>query len=158
MTLTLEKWKGADNYSGDDYSDYYIVVGQNRDSNYEDQSNFIVTMKRLGGENSSDVIIVHARHWLVGWIELLLVHENAKEKLELAKQILTEIDEEMILDWDNYQDLKSDEVDSLVKEIKNDIENDIEDGKTECRRWECWGITLTSTDKEIRDIAEDHVV
>jgi hypothetical protein len=154
----LRKWTRESNYAGDDYSDYYVVGGQHRDSNYEQQSNFIVATQRLGGENPPEVIIVHCRDWLVGWVEFLMVHEDAKDKLELAQQIRNNINEDIILDWDHYQDLKSDEVDDLVKEIKRDIENDIENGETECRQWKCWGISLTDGDERIRQIADEHVM
>ena len=35
----LEPWYKAENYMGEDYSDYYVVYGQNRDSNALEKSN-----------------------------------------------------------------------------------------------------------------------
>ena len=48
--MALERWTRCSNYMGEDFSDYYVVSGQNRDSSYIQQSNFIAATKRLGGE------------------------------------------------------------------------------------------------------------
>ena len=45
--IKLEKWARADNYLGDDFSKYYIVCGQHRDSNYLEQSNFMILHMRM---------------------------------------------------------------------------------------------------------------
>jgi hypothetical protein len=154
--IELEKWTRASNYIGEDLSDYYIVCGQHRDSNYADQSNFIVATDRLGGESEDDedpkkVIVAHFGSWLVGWSELLMVHESAEDKLGSALDVVNEINDNMILDWDHYSELKSEPVKNMVDEIKKDIA----DGNA--KYWSCYGITGNETDEEIREIADDHI-
>lgn len=154
--VELEKWERASNYCGEDLSDYYIVCGQHRDSPYSDQSNFIIATQRLGGESEETdkpkVLIAHFGNWLVGWNEMLLVHEDAGEDLiNKAEQIVNDIESNIILDWDHYSEIKKEEVDSLVSEVKKDIEN----GHPEY--WSCYDITPNMTDEEIWEIMDDHV-
>jgi len=148
----LERWERADNYMGENLSDYYVIVGRNRDSNYVDQSNFDTATKLLGGENEPEVIIGHFGHWACGWVELLLIHKDAKKELfELAERIPDMIDEDIILDWENYDEIRQPEIDRLYQEIKNDIEN----GNR--KYWDCWGVDETMTDDELMDLVIDHV-
>lgn len=148
----LERWERADNYLGDNLSDYYIVTGQNRDSNYVDRSNFITATKLLGGEHEPEVIIAHFRHWACGWVELLMIHKDVNTELfELAERIPDMIEENMILDWKNYDEIRQPDIERLYDEIKRDIEND------NIKYWECWGVDETMTDDELRLLVEDHV-
>ena len=56
-------------------SSYYSAgVGQSRDSDCLEQSNFAVMLAALGGE-SETVIVVRESRWAVGWVEWIAVHE-----------------------------------------------------------------------------------
>lgn len=147
----LEKWKRCDNYMGEDFSDYYMVAGQNRDSNYVQQSNFIAATERLGGENEPTVIIARSSHWACGWLDLLMVHKDALDKIEIAEKIDEDIEENIILDWENYDEIRQPEIDRLYQEIKTDIEN----GNR--KYWDCWGVDETMDDNELMDLVIDHV-
>jgi len=149
--IELERWVRAANYCGDDFSDYYVVCGQHRDSNYMDQSNFIVATKRLGGENDPEVIIASSSHWAVGWVENLMVHKDAEEKVMIATDIVNDIACYPILDEDHYDDMKYNEVIRLRDEIKQDIV------EGNAKYWEHYGITADSDDDEIYEIADGHV-
>lgn len=137
---------------GQDLSEYYIVCGYNRDSHYEDQSNFHVAIKRLGGEHPPDVIVGHFGDWLCGWFKLILVHEKAESAIMVAEQIVEDIKTDMILDWDHYEGLRSEEVDSTLRDVKNDIENDL------IKNWSRWGIKPGMDDETMRKIINEHVV
>ena len=147
----LERWKRCDNYMGEDFSDYYMVTGQNRDSNYVQQSNFIAATERLGGENEPTVIIARSNHWACGWVDFLMVHKDALDKIEIAERIAEDIENCIILDWDNYDEIRQPEIDRLFAEIKNDIEN----GNR--KYWDCWGVDETMDDNELMDLVIDHV-
>jgi hypothetical protein len=68
---------------GAEWSSYYSAgVGQSRDSDCLEQSNFAVMLAALGGE-SETVIVVRESHWAVGWVEWIAVHES--DTVALAK-------------------------------------------------------------------------
>jgi hypothetical protein len=149
--IELEKWKHADNYLGTDYSEYYIVCGQHRDSDYVQQSNFIVATQKLGGESEPDVIIARSTHYLVGWVEHLMVHESAEEKLMVATDIVNDIEQCGVLDEDHWYNMKSDDVHTLIAEIKSDIA----DGNA--KYWSNYGIDGSEDDDELWEISESYV-
>jgi len=96
----LELWKSAPNYGGEDYSDYYVVAVRTRDSNAVEESNFESALKKLGGEKDG-VMVARANHWAVGWVEYLLVHKGAAEKVAIAQDIEAKLAEYPILDEDD---------------------------------------------------------
>lgn len=147
----LERWRRCDNYMGEDFSDYYVVAGQNRDSNYVQQSNFIAATNRLGGEHEPEVIIARSSHWACGWVDFLMVHKDALDKVEIAERIDEDIENNILLDWDNYDEIRQPEIDRLYQEIKTDIEN----GNR--KYWDCWDIDETTTDDELLMLVTDHV-
>lgn len=101
MSKILTKWKSAPNYMGEDYSDYYLVATQNRDSDALVRSNFRTALNMLGGE-SKNVIVARSGHWAVGWIEMLLVHETAKSKIKIAEKIIKDLADYPVLDEQDY--------------------------------------------------------
>lgn len=149
--IELEKWERASNYLGTNFSEYYLVCGQHRDSNYVEQSNFIVATQRLGGESEPDVIIAHSTHFLVGWVENLMVHEKAEEKLMVATDIVNDIEKCGVLDDDHWYEMKSDEVHKLIDVIKLDI------AEGNAKYWSSYGINGNEDDDELWEIAESHV-
>jgi hypothetical protein len=148
---SLERWKRCDNYMGEDFSDYYMVAGQNRDSNYVQQSNFIAATERLGGENEPMVIIARSTHWACGWVDFLMVHKDALDKIEIAEKIDEDIENCIILDWENYDAIRQPEIERLYHEIKVDIE------LGNSKYWDCWGVDETMTDDELLMLVTDHV-
>ena len=73
----LRRWQMPRHYFGETWPDYYSAgVGQSRDSDCLEQSNFAVMLERLGGE-SETVIVVRESHWAVGWVEFCETHREA---------------------------------------------------------------------------------
>ena len=65
----LKRWTRPRDYFGAEWSRYYSAgLGQSRDSDCLEQSNFAVMLHELGGE-SDTVIVVRESHWAVGWVE-----------------------------------------------------------------------------------------
>lgn len=100
---SLNLWTLPDHYAGDTYFDYYPVLGQSRDSDCLERTNFEVAKERLKEQLAKDlgtvpyqeaehVIIARAGHWACGWVETLMVHRNAPTSLlELADDMRNEI-------------------------------------------------------------------
>lgn len=156
--IELKKWKRADNYIGEDLSEYYVVVTQHYNSDLWEKSNFIIASERLGGENPPKVIIGHFSHWMTRWIEVLLVHESAEEEIAIATDIVNELHEYPILNEDHYDKLRAPILEQTIEEIRRDVQNDLDDGKTECRMWDI-DLTLSKDEIEekIYDVAEECV-
>ena len=140
--MKLTKWKKASNFAGADLSNYYVGLGRSRDSGLLTNSNFEVLLDRLGGESPIDsenpeaeqmVMVGHFSHWASGWVEQILVHESATDKLEILQAAAEEMDAYPVLDESHYSDAQSEyESDTFaiyakdfVDEIVNflDIEN-----------------------------------
>jgi len=86
----LKRWSNAPNYTGEDFSDYYVVTSFTRDSNVYEVANYIAIARHLSAiepESDSGWIIVRFGHWLHGYLYCILVHENSplvKECEEIA--------------------------------------------------------------------------
>ena len=99
----MDKWKSASNYMGEDYSQYYVLLTKSRDSDVLTKSNFDTALEQLGGENKdSGVEVIRSGHWAVGWIEMILIHETATDKIKVGEQIEASLKDYPILDEDKY--------------------------------------------------------
>jgi hypothetical protein len=112
----LQRWHRPDSYIGEQFDEYFVVIGRSRDSNLVSQSNFASALKMLGGE--SDTVIVHrASHWLNGWVEIILVHESDVAHLAIGDTIRNSLVEYPVLDDD---DLDARET-AAAADVMNDI-------------------------------------
>lgn len=126
----LERWKRLDNYIGADHSEWFVAYSRVRDSGLLDQSNYDAVLKRLGGE-SDTVVVIQFSHWAWGWVDVILVHENDKDRLVEANEILRYLAEDYpILDEDHYEELLHEETLETVEEIKK-YPDDYEDVPSE---------------------------
>jgi hypothetical protein len=80
-----------------------------------------------------------------------MVHKDALDKVEIAERIADDIEENILLDWDNYEKIRQPEIERLYHEIKVDIE------LGNSKYWDCWGIDETMTDDELLELVTDHV-
>lgn len=96
---------GYSNFAGDDsdYRDWYGVVGRSRDSDCLEESNFAMALKRLGGEDSEDVLVARYGHWAVGWVEEVYVRPETKAADE-AQKIVDELESYPVLDDDDFNE------------------------------------------------------
>lgn len=114
---TLTKWSRPNNYMGPNHYGYYVGPGQNRDSDALERSNFRVALERLGGESvceceddcSCAVQVIRDSHWAVGWIEYILVHESAADKVAILEEIQSDLDSYPVLDEDDFSQEEQDE-------------------------------------------------
>jgi hypothetical protein len=83
----LKRWTMPSSYFGASWPNHYSAgVGQSRDSDCLEVSNFVTTLKLLGGE--SDVVtVVRESHWAVGWVEWIAIHQDDDKALQIADDI-----------------------------------------------------------------------
>ena len=63
--------------------------------------------------------MIQFSHWAWGWVDVILVHENDKDRLVEANEILRYLAEDYpILDEDHYEELLHEETLETVEEIK----------------------------------------
>ncbi|WMT78832.1 hypothetical protein [Bradyrhizobium sp. Ash2021] len=83
----LRRWTMPANYFGAVWPAYYSSgVGQSRDSDALERSNFECMLKALGGETET-VVVVRELHWAVGWVEWIAIHQDDEKALKIADDI-----------------------------------------------------------------------
>ena len=105
--IALELWTSPKNYMGEDFFDYYKGPAQSRDSDNSEKSNFETALKMLDEENSPDVIVSHSAHWSGGWVEQILVHKDAIDKVKILEEIMDSLGKYLLLDEDVYRMMES---------------------------------------------------
>lgn len=92
--LSDHRWQRASNYMGMDWSAYFVIVSQNRDSDCLEKVNFETARNLLSkweGEEVTpckpeddcptlQVTVASANNWAVGWTESLMIHKDASEE------------------------------------------------------------------------------
>ena len=110
----LEKWEYASNYIGEDYSDYYVVYGRSRDSDLLTQSNWDQLEEEFDGKEG--VEIIRSGHWAGGWVETILIHEDAEDMLMKADDFAKQLSEYPVLD---EEDFTNKEYESTIENIQS---------------------------------------
>ena len=75
----MRHWQRANNYMGEDFSAYLVLLGRHRDSPILDNVNFDAALELLGGE-SKTVLVERSSHWAVGWVEVLIDFDRFEEQ------------------------------------------------------------------------------
>ena len=102
----LKRWTLPDSYFGAKWYDYYMGLGQHRDSDSLTRSNFACFLKAIGGESGLGVRVVRENHWAVGWVEWIAIHETAIEALEIADAIKEGLADYPVVNEDHWSDLE----------------------------------------------------
>jgi hypothetical protein len=121
----LKRWSNAENYLGEDFSDYFIVTTFNRDSNVYEIANFIGIASHLMDiepESEQGWKIVRFGHWMHGYLYCILVHENSPLVAEC------EAIAKALREYPIYNENVLNECESL---ILNEMQEIIEDVDTE---------------------------
>ena len=105
----MERWTHPKHYVGKTYYDYYVLLGQHRDSSVLQRSNFQLALEMLGGE-SDGVLVARASHWAVGWVESLFIHCEDADKVAVGEEIEESLSQYPILDDEHYSELEESEV------------------------------------------------
>ena len=104
----VQPWKRMSNYIGKDWTGWYAApVGQSRDSDTVERSNWAAQLERI--PESDTVQIVRENHWAVGWVEWLAIRADDKPALDEAESIGDDLDRYPILDEDAWSELEFEE-------------------------------------------------
>jgi len=121
----LMRWTRPSNYAGAEWPEYYRAgVGQSRDSDELEQSNFAIMLRDLGGE-SDTVIVVRESHWAVGWIEWIAIHESNEAALKIADDNMERLEQYPVLseeDWSAREDESAQQLWSECYSVKERIQ------------------------------------
>jgi hypothetical protein len=147
--MVMPKWSGQ-NYIGAQFNDYYIVCSHHRDSGILQESNFRVIKAYLEKHNIVFKCVSFS-HWVVGWIEEILVQEDNKESVEYGNYCVVQLEQYPIFDDNDFSNLESDKINELTEQIRNDINN--LDSDESLSGWP--NIDKTMTNEQIRDIIYD---
>ena len=105
---TLARWIHPDSYAGAHWPEYFVFFSQHRDSDSVTRSNFIRGLELIGGE-SETVQIVRERHWAVGWVEWIAIHESDSAALREADEIAAGLTDYPVVDDDHLSELEFNE-------------------------------------------------
>jgi hypothetical protein len=106
----LKRWTMPDHYFGEVWPNYYSAgVGQSRDSDALERSNFACMLRELGGE-SDTVKVVRESHSAVGWVEWIAIQQEDAKALETADQIIAALSDYPVIDESHWSELESDEL------------------------------------------------
>jgi hypothetical protein len=91
MSKILNLWVYPQNYHGADWSEYYVILGQHRDSDILARCNWQVAVETLEAlaeqldafddAGDSYLQIAADSHWAVGWCDTLLLHKDSPAQL-----------------------------------------------------------------------------
>lgn len=101
----LSKWTRSDSYYGAEWPEYFVFLGQNRDSDSLSRSNFMCALDAIGGE-SDTVTVVRESHWAVGWVEWIAIHESDLTAIDKAQAILNALDDYPVVNEDHWSELE----------------------------------------------------
>jgi hypothetical protein len=100
----LKRWTMPDSYFGETWLYYYSAgVGQSRNSDCLEESNFVTMVRDLGGE-SETVIVVRESHWAVGWVEWIAIHATDDKALQIADENVGRLKDYPVLDEDDWSE------------------------------------------------------
>ena len=122
----MQKWSRSENYIGETYYDYYVLLSHHRDSRLAEESNFWSALKMLNSE-SDTVKVIRAKHWLCGWVEMILIHESDKESINKGNEIEKALENYPILDEDDFYERESEKREELIEEIRKVIDKNATD-------------------------------
>ncbi|WP_454650721.1 hypothetical protein [Bradyrhizobium liaoningense] len=112
----LKRWTMPRCYVGDVWPAYYSAgVGQSRDSDALERSNFRCMLKAIGGE-SETVTVVRESHWAVGWVEWIAIHQDDETALRKADQIKGELEDYPVINEDDWSSEEQAEADDVWRE------------------------------------------
>lgn len=109
----LKRWTMPRSYSGKVWPAYYSSgVGQARDSDALERSNFISMLAAIGGE-SDTVIVVRESHWAVGWVEWIAIQQDDDKALQLADAMQEWLADYPAINEEHLSDLEQEDANEL---------------------------------------------
>lgn len=115
MEINLNEWTMPDSYFGATWEGYYVFLGQNRDSDCVERSNFRAALKAIGGESEHEggVQVVREGHWACGWIEWIAIPFGPSKALVAACEIMEGLEAYPVVDEDDWSELETEDADEV---------------------------------------------
>lgn len=104
----LKRWTLPDSYAGAHWPDYFVFLGQHRDSDTLTRSNFTCGLDAIGGETET-VKVIRERHWAVGWVEWIAIHQSDATALQKADEIAAGLEDYPVVNEDHWSELEYNE-------------------------------------------------
>tara|TARA_Y100000296_G_C5134792_1_gene237585 strand:+ start:694 stop:1212 length:519 start_codon:yes stop_codon:yes gene_type:complete len=119
-----------------DRQSWRVLVGQNRDSDPLSRSNFTCALESLGGEGDH-VEVCRFGHWLVGWIEIILINPEHEPTVKIADDIESALADYPVLDEMHWSNLEHEELCEWAEQVVQSAAhyNDIELQESYCVSW-----------------------
>ena len=112
----LTRWTMPDSYMGAQWPEYFVFLSQSRDADALTRSNFECGLESLGGE-SETIIVVRERHWAVGWIEWIAVHESDADAILKAEDMLCALSDYPVLNESHFSELEHSEAENQWQQM-----------------------------------------
>ena len=130
----LKLWTKPSNYMGAHWPDFYVFLGQNRDSDALTRANFDAGLKAVRAVMSKDsvpavatdskhlfkepettetVFVVRESHWACGWVEWIAIHQSDAAALQCADKIMERLEDYPVVDenlWSEYEQAEAETV------------------------------------------------
>jgi hypothetical protein len=105
----IKLWTMPAHYAGEVWPAHYSSgVGQSRDSDALERSNFACMLKAIGGE-SETVTVVREGHWLVGWVEWIAIDQDDETALQIADDIMGALEDYPVINEDHWSEVEHDD-------------------------------------------------
>lgn len=125
----LPRWETPESYGGFNPVGDYVIAIQYRDCEVLHQSNYQCLFKLLEekaeelgcleggingeGDEENMVYDFRAKHWAVGWVETLLICQNApQELLDYALEQLTSLEDYPVVDEEHFSEMEYEKMQS----------------------------------------------
>jgi len=118
---SLTRWEVPESWFGQHWHGWFVGLGQNRDSDALERSNFISALEALGGE-SETVRVVREGHWAVGWIEWIAIHESDDKALAIQYEIEGSLADYPVLDESDWSEEEAEEANEVWQNCYNEKE------------------------------------
>ena len=129
-------WSTPYCYGGFSPVGHLLILSRSRDSSLRDNHNYETAVSVLQANTTDDTTAecydFRSTHFGFGWVEHLLIKPTAPEKLKnLALEVLDELNEFGILDYEGFDEKR---YESVLELIENSSEEDLNQARSTIRR------------------------
>jgi hypothetical protein len=100
--------------------DLLVLMTRNRDADTLTESNWLCSLRELGGEGDN-VEIHRFGHWACGWWEALCVRKGSDQE-KIAQEIADSLTDYPVLNDEHFSEMETEEADRTWKDCYNDAE------------------------------------
>lgn len=117
----LSRWTRPQCYMGATWEGYFVApVTRNRDSDCLTNSNWDCQWRDLSACKSdvpytdeSSPVVVSEKHWAVGWVEWVAIHESNEAALRVADRLAERLESYPVLDEEDWSQKEQEEAEQV---------------------------------------------